>query len=280
MLRIRTTAALSAALLLTSLGCGDSEDPAETAENSVANNSANGSSNNGMPGNNASTANNSNNSNNSSNVDAGGGDAENPNDGGGTCDPVAVALETIGAVESVADATLTSEALGENGFTVTLDAALGGPAMAAESAWVYVDVDAPAIVEIDDVEAMTDNSWEFAFKRAEIRLNSADSGPRSLMLTRVEETTWDTVPAPDRNAEWLTDDFVTDTCDVETYGRGSIATAFSDWYDYNPETHVVSAPEGVVYFTYDATTHAVSKFQIASYESGIYTFDWAPVMSR
>lgn len=192
------------------------------------------------------------------------------------CDPAAEALESLAVQEAVAEGEWTpTEA--EAGWSASLDASLGGPEAAAESAWLYVDLDDATLLELSDTEALESEDWEIAFKRTEIRLNSGDSGPRSLQLASVEGTSWDDAQTPGREAEWTDDDFVSEDCSVETYGRGSIATAFSDWYDYDFATHTASAPEGVVYFVYDPETHAVVKLEIVDYDAGVYELRWAPV---
>lgn len=192
-------------------------------------------------------------------------------DAGTTCDPAAVAAETLGLHTTPAEATLTP---GDTADRVTLDAGLGGAAMAAESSWVYVDVTAGELVALSDVDAFESDTWTLAFKRTEIRSNGEDSGPGAWMVTRVEGTTFDAASAG-RNAEWATDDFVDDTtCEVRTEGRGTPVTAFGIWYDYDPESHAVSAPEGVVYVLYDAATHGAYRVEIETYADGVYDLRW------
>ena len=127
------------------------------------------------------------------------------------------------------------------------------------------------------MDALASTDWELAFKRTQIRLNSADSGPGSLLLVRVADTTFDSAPVPGRDAVWLTDDFVNESCEVLTVGRSDLATAMGVWYDYDPATRSVSAPDGVVYFVYNSTTRAARKLQIEDYTSAMYTIRTAPV---
>ncbi len=146
---------------------------------------------------------------------------------------------------------------------------------AASSSFVYVDLDNQEMLDLSDVDAFTDDQWEIALKRTEIRINSADSGPRSLLLGKTEAADFaQAMPPSPQGGDWVSDDFVTDACEVVTFGRGSLQTAFGQWYDYNPMTHTVSAPENTVYFLYDSVTHAVIKFQITSYADGVYSMRW------
>lgn len=201
-------------------------------------------------------------------------DASDSSDDQTTCDPNEVAASEVAVHTTVASSVLETEPL-EKGWRVVLDASVGGAAQAAVSSFVYLDLDGPEVLSISDQDAHTDDRWELAFKRTEIRTNSADSGPRSILLARVEASTFDDAAAPNaQGGSWVTDDFVTDECEVLTFGRGSLQTAFDQWYAYDPSTHGVSAPEGVFYFMYDPVSHAVTKFAIESYSDATYTLRW------
>lgn len=187
------------------------------------------------------------------------------------CDPDVSAAEFLELKDSVADASWTP---GEADGTATLDASLGGPAGAAESAWVYVDLVNGELLELTDVEAYESDAWTLAFKRTEIRLNGGASGAGAWLTARIEGTTFDDATAG-RDADWRGDDFIDpDTCEVITEGRGTAATAFGIWYDYDPATHTVSAPEGVVYALYNASSHVALKFEITNYDGGVYDLRW------
>lgn len=164
---------------------------------------------------------------------------------------------------------------GSAGWRLELDAALGGAAEAAEASFFYVDLEHGELLELSDVAAHTDDRWDIAFKRTEIRVNSEDSGPGNWLIADVDAESFEVAapPSPQEGA-WRGDDFVSDTCEVATFGRGTVETAFGQWYDYDPATHRVSAPEGRVYFFYNAATHAVIKLQIESYSDAVYTLRW------
>jgi hypothetical protein len=205
--------------------------------------------------------------------DMGGGDAV-PD---ATCDPAALAAEGFGFVVEANDAEVTiTEADGV--YTATIDATAGGsPATAAEYAFVYIDLDASEAVAIDDFESLDDRTWDIAFKRAEIRLNSGDSGPGPWLAAAVDDTTWETVAPPGASGgAYAADAFVSETCELETFGQGDPVTAFGQWYSYDPSTHSVGVVEGRVYILYNAASHAVVKLEIQSWDNGAFGIRWAP----
>lgn len=190
------------------------------------------------------------------------------------CDPDATREELLGANTDPAVATFeVTEDAGT--YTATIDASVGGIMGASMSSFVYVDLNNAEHLDIGDKDALSNNVWDLGIKRTVIRLNGADSGPGGLMIARVEDTTWETASPPSpAGGTWVDDEFISDDCEVKTYGQGSLSTAIAQWYDYDFETHAVTAPEGVVYFIYDRTTHAVFKLQIQDYNDAIYTIRW------
>lgn len=197
------------------------------------------------------------------------------------CDQAATAapLIAVNTDVSAGAVTVTDGAAGER--TAVIDASAGGAAMAATRSYLYLNLSTGAAAALSDQGAVAANTWHIAFKRAEVRTNSADSGPGALLVARVDDTTWEAAQPPNpAGGGWVTDDFVSDSCEVITYGRGSIQTAFGQWYDYDPVNHTLSAPATTVFFLYDAVTHAAFKLQITGYDSGVYTVRWAPFGAR
>lgn len=192
----------------------------------------------------------------------------------------AALLEALTPKDSVADAPALLVDEQADYTRLTIDASLGGGAAAAASSWVYVDTRRAEILAISDKEALESSEWDLAFKRSDIRLNSANSGPRGLRVARVEDVTdFIAYPMPDQSAQrtftWKQDTFIDGyTCDPITFGQGSLQTAFGQWYNYDSTSHNVSAPEDVVFVMYDsADNHNLYKIQIASYASGLYELD-------
>jgi hypothetical protein len=203
-----------------------------------------------------------------------GGSSVGCGDDTGECVPREKAAELVASQEGVAEGE-ADFARGDGRWSGTLDASLGGRKAAKSSSFLYLDLDEGVLLELSDVEAFEDERWEMAFKRTEIRINSADSGPRELRLARVENTSFEEASPPATDSgSWRTDDFVDESCEVSTFGRGTTETAFAQWYDYNFLTHQVSAPEGVVYFLHDPAAETTTRFQIVDYRDAVYELRW------
>lgn len=190
-------------------------------------------------------------------------------DTGTDCEPEVVAAEHVAVNDTFNDGAVSVETQ-DGVHTVTLDASSGGVAEASSQSFVYIDFDAPEKLELSDAEAFEDDAWDIAFRRTEIRINGGDSGPGNWLLSDMDSSWDDATQPPGQDAEWVTDDFVDDACNVETTQRGAIVTAFGQWYDYNPQTHEVSAPDNATWALYNTGTHSAVKFGIASYASGQY----------
>jgi hypothetical protein len=188
-------------------------------------------------------------------------------DSGDECVPEEVAAQQVAANASVNDGDVTVD--DETG-TLTIDASSGGVAEASNSSFVYIDLDGPAKLDLSDEDAFENTEWDIALRRTVIRINGGDSGPGGWLMASMGSGWDDAAQPPGRNAEWKTDDFVTDSCELVTTQRGSIVTAFGQWYDYNPQTHEVSAPESTTWALYNQQTHGVVKLGIPSYADGTY----------
>jgi hypothetical protein len=208
-------------------------------------------------------------------ADSGVGDAtetdageDTQSDADDTCNPDALAAEQVAVNESVNDGEVS--VANENGVqTVTLDASSGGVSEAAQQSFIYIDLDEPGKLALSDADAFEDTTWDIAVRRTVIRINGGDSGPGNWLLTAIDDG-WSDASMPGRDAEWSTDNFVTDSCELVQTERGSIITAFGQWYDYNPQTHEVSAPENTTWALYNSSTHSVIKLGIAAYDSATY----------
>lgn len=126
----------------------------------------------------------------------------------------------------------------------TIDATAGGVSGSADNPYVYVDLAAGTRVEIDDVAALTSDAWDIALKRSSLRVNSGDSGTGERELAAVQGATLDAVTAAPASG-FATDDFATDDCELQTIPGGEPLSAFGEWYDYDPATHVVTPKEEV-----------------------------------
>ena len=189
-------------------------------------------------------------------------------------------IEVLGEFEDPSDDVPYNVVRGEDGvFEASLDASLGGPAQAAESAYIYLELKNGEILSLGDRDARLNSvDWDIAIKRSVIRVNSADSGPGEIVV--IEQTDADfmtaTPPAADA-AGWLDDDVVSETCEVNVHALDFLKTAFGQWYDYDFDTHEVSVREDVVHFVRDRASGEQYAFQILTYDEGAYTFRWREV---
>ena len=198
------------------------------------------------------------------------------------CDHEAIAADAWSFVDTPADG-IAFTATEEDGVTTaTLDATLGGPAGAAASSWVYLDLLAAEIVDVADTDAVASSGWHLAFKRTAIRVNGGQSGPRGVHVFPINQPFEDITELPEvPRGSWETDAFIDEDCALLTEGRGTPRTAFSTWFDYDFETHTASAPENMTWVVYSMDTHATWRLTIDELENnGVYTLRWAPFAGR
>ena len=165
--------------------------------------------------------------------------------------------------------------------TYKFDARLGSSQTAACQSWLYFNLVTGEFQDISDFESLTSDDWHIAFKRNEIRTNSANSGPRHNLLATTESTDFDEITCfAGVPAFSGSDDFIeAETCEVRMDpGTRSVDGAFGSWYDYDFTTHTTTSPQ-TVHGMYMVPSHGQGvKLQIESLESnGIYTIRVAPV---
>lgn len=194
------------------------------------------------------------------------------------CDVDALVDEALAPQSTPANAPVIQVTQDGAETLLTVDARLGGAANAPSSSWVYVDLEGGEILPLSDEDAFNNSTWDIALKRSDIRLNSGNSGPQGLMLGKkvLGGTSFADWAQPARNeVTFVTESFVDeDACEILTYGRGSVKTAFAQWYEYDMSTHTLAPEEDVAYAVYTgfAGNHRIYKLQIRDYQDGIYTF--------
>lgn len=184
------------------------------------------------------------------------------------------ALDSMGDFDQISSGTLMLDTDDSTGIvTVTLDASLGGPEQAAQSSYLYIDLEQGTILDLSDKEAREDDSWHVAFKRSELRSNSADSGPGQVQVSKIEQdlTSLQDVPS---DPSWQQDDFVDEFCNVKTFGLDFIETAFGQWYEYDFENHAVRIKDDQTYIIQDPARNLVWGFAIDAFDDGVYTLRW------
>lgn len=174
--------------------------------------------------------------------------------------------------------------------TFVVDGTGGGSTMAATmNAFIYVDLDGSAKVEVNDfVAATTNTTWDIAFKRSTIRINSADSGPGNVEVGVINQTTFDAVTSVPMDLAFEQDVILDEAGEVINIGAlPSPAAAFhrinanSDlqlWYDYDGATMSILPIPEQVYILRNTDGGATFKLQITDIQdNGIFTLRVAPL---
>lgn len=194
------------------------------------------------------------------------------------CDPATVlptsyrpiAMVSAGAVQVSTSSGVTSG---------TIDATAGGLANSADRPYIYVDLRNGVKLEVDDLAARTSMMWDVALKRSSLRVNGGDSGTGNRRLAVVQASSLAEVTAAPTSG-YTTDDFTTDDCMLDSLPGGEPRSAFGEWYDYNPETHVVT-PKGEVYVV-ERNNGSQTAFRIVTYygdtsmpmRGAFYSVEW------
>jgi hypothetical protein len=213
---------------------------------------------------------------------ADGGTTIDASTGDGGCDPTAalptqwrpIAMVSTGQVVTTSSAGVTS---------ASIDATAGGLAAAADNPYVYVDLATSARVAVTDSDSYTTASWDLAFKRASIRVDSGDSGPGSVTVAAVAAASLAEVTTAPPEADFHADDWASPDCVVASTASGEPLTAVGEWYDYDDATHVLT-PKANVYVV-KARDGTLFKLRIETYygdaanpmRGGNYKVEWAPL---
>jgi len=184
-----------------------------------------------------------------------------------------VAMVSNGAVATTADGDVTS---------AVIDATAGGIPGQADNPYTYVDLAAGEKVSIDDVDALSSDEWDLAFKRSSVRSNGGDSGPGDVAVAVVDGSIDDAIDAP-ADSQFTTDDWTADGCELSSLPFGEPTTAFGEWYDYDVDTHLLT-PKPEVHVVRSASGD-LFKLSIETYygddadptRGAVYRVSWAPL---
>ena len=164
-----------------------------------------------------------------------------------------------------------------NGYTAEIDASAGGAEQAASNAYVYLDLVAGKKVGSGDIEAQKARTWDIAFKRWQIKINSGDSGPGGVVSAPVGGVELSQVTQAPVGG-YVEDDYFDAGCQLSLDGNNGLRTALSDWYEYNFITHQL-APKKQVYVLKRRDGQGSIKLQLTGYykgsTAGIFTVRWA-----
>jgi hypothetical protein len=176
--------------------------------------------------------------------DDGGPDIEPSPDGPTGCDPLSALPANFLPIPKVSAGMVNLTSSG--GVTTgTVDATAGGPMMSADNPYIYLDLRAGTKLELNDLDARSSAAWDLALKRASLRVNGGDSGSGGRKLAVVPAADLAAVTAPPSSG-YAVDDFADADCALISLPAGEPMSAFGEWYDYNPDTHVVT-PKSEVY---------------------------------
>ena len=172
--------------------------------------------------------------------------------------------------------TISESPAGSGVWTAEVDATAGGSRDYGKNPFIYLDLIGNKKVEIDDVAARKSSAWDIALKRWQIKINSGDSGPGGVLLSRVDNKTLaDVKTAPTVGFEQ--DLYFNDKCEAQLDPIGGLATLVSDWYTYEMGTNrLIPKTEVWVLKRRDGKGHI--KVQLTGYYKGMaggnYTLTW------
>ncbi len=136
---------------------------------------------------------------------------------------------------NLATGAITEESTTAGEFTTFIDASAGGlnPTMS----FVYARFTATGLerVDVSDTQAETDATWDIAFRRYFIRLNSGVSGPSCVQGARTAVgTTFEDVTTVDANLNFSNERYFTESCVKvdDGSGLGGPAMVLSGFWSY------------------------------------------------
>ncbi|MEL6341713.1 MAG: HmuY family protein [Myxococcota bacterium] len=138
--------------------------------------------------------------------------------------------------------------------------------------WVYFDLETGDIVLEGD--ATWDATWDVAIQRFNVKLNGGVSGDGGVEAATVEDVAFDDLTVAPASG------YITDEPDADEDGAPEYA--LGGWYDYDPNTHVLT-PFDIVYVVRSVEVNH-HRFQILDYyndagTSGHLQFRWANIDS-
>jgi len=135
---------------------------------------------------------------------------------------------------------------------------------------VYLSLRAGGVVEVED--AASSMGWDLAFSSVIVRTNGGTSGGGQGAAAALGGSAFDTVTEVPAEPGWAEDAMVPlpgPPGSGETNGNAVIGA----WYDYDPQTHAVSATADLT-FLVRAADGTVAKVQIAESDGTDYTLRW------
>lgn len=178
---------------------------------------------------------------------------------GNSCDPATV-LPTGYAPVAKVSAGLVTVTTASGVTSGTIDATAGGLAASADNPYIYVDLKNGVRVDVNDLDARTNNTWDIALKRSSLRTDGGDSGGGNRKLAVVAAATLAEVTAAPTADKFTTDKFTTADCKLDMLDGGEPKSAFGQWYDYDVDTHTVTPMPQVYVLERNNGSHVAFRF--------------------
>lgn len=157
--------------------------------------------------------------------------------------------QSLSLVDEVSTAAVSVLSEADEERTLYIDASVGGLDGQDTHPWVYIDLATGKAVAVTDLEALSSQAWDLAFKRSVVRTNSGDSGPGEGGAIRIA-LPWDAVDASTLGNKVLpTESWFDADCMLELDASQNLVTTFSGWSKYDEANHVLSAAPDVVFIT-------------------------------
>jgi hypothetical protein len=147
---------------------------------------------------------------------------------------------------------------------IYVDASGGGIDRAPKAPRVYLDLANAKRVDVTDVAAMKDPSWDLALKRDIIFTNSGDGGVGGGGAVMISKTFASVTKADADAAKIQKEKFFDDQCKELVDEVGAPQTTFSGWYDYDQVTHIPTPKD--VTFIVRSSAGVIYKLAIAAYD--------------
>lgn len=186
-------------------------------------------------------------------------------DQGPACDVEQARRDAIKPIKQV-----SKGAVSDSSGVLSVDASAGGIRNASNRPYVYIDLDKAKKVEIDDVQAFSDKTWDIALERVVLRVNGGDSGSGGVSVSRQSGSSLgDVTSVPDKNS-FETDDFVDENnmCKLKTDRIGNPTTAIAGWYQYKMQNGMHQVVPVDAIYVVETTEGNHVKLRIKDYSDG------------
>ena len=167
--------------------------------------------------------------------------------------------------------------------SVTIDASAGGFANAATSPYKYFSFATGSLVDINDSQAETSTAWDIAFKRTSTKLNGGVSGPANVEGALADKQS----EFYDGSGNEIVATFTSATASSElsefTNADSNITAFTADkdvaaidggwWYEYNINTHSLSAKTDNYFIVRSSDSAGFAKMHVVDFTQNGYAMD-------